>query len=119
MANTSQELQKLNNHMDKLQRKLAGAIERGDNAIAAVARNEIAAQKKKINSLKSLREKRVYNDKQDLSKMAFSRPLTKEEQADLGKLKRQVKGIVVVHPLTALGKDMGLSVMTGFANKEF
>lgn len=119
MANTSQELQRLNNHMDRLQRKLDGAVARGDNAIAAVARNEIAAQKKKINSLKSLREKKVYNEKQDLKAMKFSRALTKEEQADLGKLKRTVKGIVVVHPLTALGRDMGLAVTTGFANKEF
>lgn len=116
---SAKELQKLNNQMDKLNRKLAGAIERGDEAIAAVARNEIAAQKKKINSLKSLREKKVYKETQELKQMPFHRALTKAEQADLGQLKKAVKGIVVVHPLTALGKQMGLEQVTGFAKKEF
>ena len=51
--------------------------------------------------------------------MRYSRPITKKEQADLGKLKKSVRGIVVVHPMTALGREMGLDAMTGFANTEF
>ena len=117
--NSSKELQQLNNQLDKLKRKLAGALERKDDAIAAVTRNEIAAQQKKINSLKSLREKKVYKETIALKEMAFSRPLSKKEQADLGTLKRIVKGIVVVHPLTALGRELGITVVTGFAKREF
>lgn len=51
--------------------------------------------------------------------MPFSREITKAEQADMGKLKKSVKGLVVVHPMTKLGKELRLEVMTGFAPKEF
>jgi hypothetical protein len=43
------------------------------------------------------------------------RAITKKEQADMGKLKKSVRGLVVVHPMTALGREMGLKEMTGFA----
>ncbi len=37
----------------------------------------------------------------------------------MGKLKKSVRGLVVVHPMTALGREMGLKEMTGFARSEF
>ena len=46
--------------------------------------------------------------------MPFRRAITKKEQADMGKLKKSVRGLVVVHPMTALGREMGLKEMTGF-----
>ena len=46
-----------------------------------------------------------------------SQKLSKE--ADMGKLKKSVRGLVVVHPMTALGREMGLKEMTGFARSEF
>ena len=49
----------------------------------------------------------------------FRRAITKKEQADMGKLKKSVRGLVVVHPMTALGREMGLKEMTGFARSEF
>lgn len=45
-------------------------------------------------------------------KMPFQRAITKKEQADMGKLKKSVRGLVVVHPMTALGREMGLEEMT-------
>ena len=51
--------------------------------------------------------------------MPFSREITKAEQADIGKLKKRVRGLVIVHPLTKVGKELRLDVMTGFAPKEF
>jgi ribosome-associated protein len=30
-----------------------------------------------------------------------------------------VRGIIVVHPMTALGREMGLKEMTGFAKTDF
>ena len=51
--------------------------------------------------------------------MPFSREITKKEQADMGSLKKAVRGIEVVHPMTALGREMGLKVVTGYAKKEF
>ena len=37
----------------------------------------------------------------------------------MGALKKSVRGPVVVHPMTALGKEMGLKEMTGYAPKPF
>lgn len=51
--------------------------------------------------------------------LPFNRALTKAEQADMGKLKASVKGLVVVHPMTALGREMGITKVTGFAPKSF
>ncbi len=39
--------------------------------------------------------------------LPFRRAITKKEQADMGKLKKSVRGLVVVHPMTALGREMG------------
>lgn len=37
----------------------------------------------------------------------------------MGKLKKSVRGLVVVHPMTALGREMGLQEMTGFSKTAF
>lgn len=37
----------------------------------------------------------------------------------MGKLKKSVRGTVVVHPMTATGREMDLKEMTGFARSEF
>ncbi len=39
--------------------------------------------------------------------LPFRRAITKKEQADMGKLKKSVRGLVVVHPMTALGPGNG------------
>ena len=51
--------------------------------------------------------------------MPHRRAITKKEQADMGKLKKSVRGLVVVHPMTALGREMGLKEMTGFSKTAF
>jgi ribosome-associated protein len=51
--------------------------------------------------------------------MPFKRPITKKEQADMGKLKKSVRGLVIVHPMTALGREMELDAMTGFSKTDF
>ena len=38
---------------------------------------------------------------------------------NMGKLKKSVRGLVVVHPMTALGREMGLQEMTGFSKTAF
>lgn len=72
-----------------------------------------------IARLRDQYSQKLSKEAQKLAQMRFSRPITKKEQADLGKLKKSVRGIVVVHPMTALGREMGLDAMTGFANTEF
>ncbi|MEZ1376468.1 DUF2810 domain-containing protein, partial [Enterobacter hormaechei] len=51
--------------------------------------------------------------------MPHRRAITKKEQADMGKLKKSVRGLVVVHPMTELGREMGLKEMTGFCKTAF
>lgn len=72
-----------------------------------------------IARLREQYSQKLSKEAQKLTKMRYSRPITRKEQADLGKLKKSVRGIVVVHPMTALGREMGLDAMTGFANTEF
>jgi len=72
-----------------------------------------------IARLRDQYSQKLSKEAQKLTQMRYSRPITKKEQADLGKLKKSVRGIVVVHPMTALGREMGLDAMTGFANTEF
>lgn len=72
-----------------------------------------------IDRLREQYSQKLSKEAQKLVKMPFSRAITKKEQADLGKLKKSVRGIVVVHPMTALGREMGLKEMTGFANSQF
>lgn len=63
--------------------------------------------------------KKLSKEAQKLMKMPFQRAITKKEQADMGKLKKSVRGLVVVHPMTALGREMGLEEMTGFSKTAF
>lgn len=42
-----------------------------------------------------------------------------KEQADMGKLKKSVRGLVVVHPMTALGREMGWKRWPGFQRPRF
>ncbi|EKT60850.1 YibL family ribosome-associated protein [Providencia sneebia] len=72
-----------------------------------------------IARLKALRTKKLSKEAQKLVDMPFKRPITKKEQADLGKLKKTVRGLVIVHPMTALGREMGLDDMTGFSKTDF
>ena len=37
----------------------------------------------------------------------------------MGKLKKSVRGLVVVHPMTELGREMGLKEMTVFCKTAF
>ncbi|CAG9406676.1 putative protein YibL [Providencia alcalifaciens] len=73
---------------------------------------EIAHQKEK-------RSKKLSKEAQKLMDMPFKRAITKKEQADLGKLKKSVRGLIIVHPMTALGREMELDYMTGFSKTDF
>ncbi len=51
--------------------------------------------------------------------LPFSREITKKEQADMSTLKKSGRGLVVVHPMTALGREMSLKVIIDFTKKPF
>lgn len=117
--NLKQELQQLNDKLDKFRRKLAAAEDRGDDAVVMQFKREIAAVTKRITSIKGQQSRQLDEQGGKLNTLAFKRELTKAEQADMGTLKKAVKGLVVVHPMTALGRQMGVTKVTGFASKKF
>ncbi|ABM25381.1 MULTISPECIES: YibL family ribosome-associated protein [Shewanella] len=117
--NLKQELQQLNDKLDKFRRKLAAAEQRGDEAVIAQFKREIAAVTKQISSVKGQHTRLLHKQGDDIKHLPFHRALTKAEQADMGQLKKSVKGLVVVHPMTALGREMGLTEVTGYAPAKF
>ncbi|WP_299003070.1 YibL family ribosome-associated protein [uncultured Shewanella sp.] len=117
--NLKQELQDLNNKLDKSRRKLAAAEQRGDRGVVLQFKQEMNALTKRINSIKNQQKRELDKTGKSVKEMRFHRVLTKSEQADMGKLKKSVKGLVVVHPMTALGREMGLKEVTGFAPAAF
>lgn len=117
--NLKQQSQQLNNNLDKLRSKLSTAKRVNDLFLVSQLQLEIKKTQKKLNTSKKQQATQT-DDKASLIKaMAFNRALTKLEQADMGKLKKSVKGLVVVHPLTAIGKEMAIKQVTGFAPKSF
>ncbi|MBU2885225.1 YibL family ribosome-associated protein [Gilvimarinus agarilyticus] len=114
-----QSIQNLNNTLDKSRRKLAAAKARGDEIMAKQLQNDIRKLESELAANNEIKTRQADQTALDIKNMPFNRPLTKQEQADMGKLKKSVKGLVVVHPLTAVGKKMGVKVVTGFAPKAF
>ncbi len=113
------EIKQLSDQLDILNRKETTLLASGD----AEKLGELLQKKDKliaeIARLKTLREQKLSLEAQKLLLLPFSRAISKKEQADMGTLKKNVRGLVVVHPMTALGREMGLKEMTGFAKKSF
>ena len=117
--NLKQELQQLNVKLDKTRRKLVAAEKRFDQNVISQSRQEIAALSKQIESMKGAQSTQIGQQGAKVKAMPFNRVITKAEQADMGKLKKSVRGLIVVHPMTALGKEVGVTEVTGFARKAF
>lgn len=113
------EIQQLNNRLDTCRHKLEAAKARGDQAMISKFTDEVEQLTKKMAQVKHKDNYTMNKERKSLLDMPFSREITKAEQADLGKLKKSVKGLVVVHPLTKMGKELRIEVMTGFAPKPF
>ncbi len=113
------EIQQLSNRIDTCKRKLDAAKSRGDSPMISKFTDEIEKHEKKLSSLKHKQSYDLNKERKTLLDMPFSREITKAEQADMGKLKKSVKGLVVVHPMTKIGKALQLKVMTGYAPKSF
>lgn len=113
------DIQKQNNQLDVLKNKLASAQQRNDHEKITYFKVEINKAKTKIANFKKQLTRQNSSKGESIKSLAFNRPLTKAEQADMGKLKKSVRGLIVVHPLTAVGREIGVDVITGFAPKEF
>ncbi|MDU4365201.1 MAG: YibL family ribosome-associated protein [Klebsiella oxytoca] len=84
-----------------------------------VEKNEIKRLSDRLDAMREVQGQKLSKEAQKLMSMPHRRAITKKEQADMGKLKKSVRGLVVVHPMTALGREMGLKEMTGFSKTEF
>ncbi|WP_413112556.1 YibL family ribosome-associated protein [Thaumasiovibrio sp. DFM-14] len=115
----NQELQQLNNRLDKSRRQLAIAEAARDAEKLSQLKKEIANLTQQITANKKKHVQELSTQAQKITAMPFHRAVTKQEQADIGQLKKKVKGLVIVHPMTALGKEMGCTEVTGFAFKPF
>ncbi|MFO5540485.1 YibL family ribosome-associated protein, partial [Klebsiella pneumoniae] len=106
-------------------RPRASRPQRGEVSLVEAADKYAELEKEKatleteIERLRSVQSQKLSKEAQKLMSLPFRRAITKKEQADMGKLKKSVRGLVVVHPMTALGREMGLKEMTGFARSEF
>lgn len=117
--NLKSELQTLNNALDKQKRQLEAAKNRNDQSMINHFTERTAATLRKIDAIKGQISRKLGSKADSIKQLAFNRVLTKAEQADMGKLKKSVKGLVVVHPMTALGRDIGVKEVTGYAPKAF
>ncbi|GAL28155.1 hypothetical protein JCM19239_3391 [Vibrio variabilis] len=86
-----QELQKLNNRLDKCKHKLDGAKSRGDNELISRFTDEIDKITKKIAQMKHKQSYDMNKERKSLLDMPFSREITKAEQADMGKTEKVSK----------------------------
>ncbi|MGY5449350.1 YibL family ribosome-associated protein [Agarivorans sp. MS3-6] len=117
--NLKNEIQEVSNKLETAKRKLNAAHDRGDKLMIQQFTKSIEILTKKQKSIKHQHSKQLSQKGGDVKSLPFNRVLTKQEQADMGKLKKSVKGLVVVHPMTALGREMNVKEVTGFAPKEF
>lgn len=113
------EIKTLSDKLDALTRKEPLLLEAGD----AEKLGELLKEKEKLvvelERLRSVREEKLSKEAQKLKQLPFNRAITKKEQANMGALKKSVRGLIVVHPMTALGREMGLKEVTGFAKSPF
>ncbi len=112
------EIKRLSDRLDAIRHQQAGLslVESADKY--AELEKEKETLEAEIIRLREVHSQKLSKEAQKLMNLPFRRAITKE-QADMGKLKKSVRGLIVVHPMTALGREMGLKEMTGFAKSEF
>lgn len=113
------EIKRLSDQLDALNHKELPLLESGDAEKLGVLLKEKETLIAEIERLRNERVSKLSKEAQKLQQLPFSREITKKEQANMGALKKSVRGLVVVHPMTALGREMELKVMTGFAKTPF
>ncbi len=113
------EIKLLSDKLDALRHKDATLLAQGNGELIAKHEEEKEKLVKEIARLKEVQVSKLSTQAQELSRLPFSREISKKEQADMGTLKKSVRGLIVVHPMTALGREMGLKVVTGYAKKPF
>ncbi|HBO24793.1 MAG TPA: hypothetical protein DD649_18195 [Providencia sp.] len=109
----------LSDRLDLIRHQMASMQLANEVEKYAELEKEKATLETEIVRLKAVRNKKLSKEAQKLVDMPFKRAITKKEQADLGKLKKTMRGLIIVHPMTALGREMELDEMTGFSKTDF
>lgn len=106
------EIKRLSDRLDAIRHQQAGLslVESADKY--AELEKEKETLEAEIIRLREVHSQKLSKEAQKLMNLPFRRAITKKEQADMGKLKKSVRGLIVVHPMTALGREMGLKEMT-------
>jgi hypothetical protein len=117
--NLNREQQNKQNQRDKIQRKLAAARGRNDQDMITKFTEEMEKLSVDLAQIQNKQKSTLTQKEREVKALPFSREITRSEQADIGKLKKSVRGLIIVHPMTKLGKELGLDVMTGFASRVF
>ncbi|RPH28811.1 YibL family ribosome-associated protein [Buttiauxella warmboldiae] len=113
------EIKRLSDRLDAIRHEMPQLHLINDVEKYAELEKEKAKLEIEIVRLQAVRNQKLSKEAQKLMALPYKRPITKKEQADMGKLKKAVRGLVIVHPMTALGREMDLEEMTGFANTDF
>lgn len=113
------EIKRLSDRLDAIRHQQPTLSLIDDAEKYAELEKEKATLETEIARLREVHTQKLSKEAQKLANLPFRRAITKKEQADMGKLKKSVRGLVVVHPMTALGREMGLKEVTGFAKTEF
>lgn len=113
------EIKELSDKLDALNHKEPALLASGDSEKLGELLKEKDTLQAEIERLRGVRAEKLSKEAQQLKKLPFSRTITRKEQANMGALKKSVRGIVIVHPTSALGREMGLTEMTGFAKALF
>ena len=102
------EIKRLSDRLDAIRHQQAdlSLVEAADKY--AELEKEKATLEAEIARLRDVHSQKLSKEAQKLMNLPYRRAITKKEQADMGKLKKSVRGLVVVHPMTALGREMGL-----------
>ncbi|MDM3323562.1 YibL family ribosome-associated protein [Citrobacter sp. Cb080] len=113
------EIKRLSDRLDAIRHQQAdlSLVEAADKY--AELEQEKETLETEIARLRDVHGQKLSKEAQKLAKLPFRRAITKKEQADMGKLKKSVRGLIVVHPMTEPGREMGLKEMTGFAKSDF
>ena len=98
------EIKRLSDRLDAIRHQQAdlSLVEAADKY--AELEQEKETLETEIARLRDVHGQKLSKEAQKLAKLPFRRAITKKEQADMGKLKKSVRGLIVVHPMTELGR---------------
>ncbi|MCE0801663.1 YibL family ribosome-associated protein [Buttiauxella sp. A2-C1_F] len=113
------EIKRLSDRLDLIRHEMPELHLINDAEKYAEMEKEKAKLEIEIVRLQAVRNQKLSKEAQKLMALPYKRPITKKEQANMGALKKAVRGLVIVHPMTALGREMDLEEMTGFSKTDF